>query len=291
MSESAALKSLTPVLVQGPDARKFMQGQLTNDVRKLTRERALLGSCNTGQGRVQAVLTLLERNEGVVALFPTATLERLLTKLRASIFSTKVSFELLPWSATPISAAEASARFVSLPREQGQCVSEGELTLLRWWSADERYLLLGAHAPSQASTVQDEEWRAADLAAGLPQVYAETQTSFVPQMLNLDLLHGISFDKGCYVGQEIVARARRNGVPRRMFRFSARCAPAAPGTPVLHGSDEVGELVDAVSSRVGCELLAVVNLDKVSAPLALRGVERSELTLATLPYDVPLERR
>ncbi|HEY6879598.1 MAG TPA: tRNA-modifying protein YgfZ, partial [Polyangiales bacterium] len=123
------------------------------------------------------------------------------------------------------------------------------------------------------------------------QVYPETQSSFVPQMLNLDLLGGIAFDKGCYVGQEIVARARRNGVPRRMFRFSAPCPPAPPGTPVIHGDADVGELVDAVASHAGSDLLAVVNLDKVSAALALRGVAHSKLTLAALPYEVPLERR
>lgn len=294
MQPVGVLASLAAVLVAGADARKFMQGQLTNDVRKLARDKALLGSCNTGQGRVQAVVTLLEREEGVIALFPTSTLERLLAKLRASVFSTKVSFEATPLVAAPLAGAVAAGLFASLPQAPGDCVSSGALTLLRWWSVEPRYLLI---APRTALSIDEcaaqaveHSWHAADLAAGLPQVYPQTQTSFVPQMLNLDQLNGISFDKGCYVGQEVVARARRSGVPRRMFRFQAGCAVPAPGTAVIRDDVEVGELVDAVPTDAGCDLLAVVNLDQATAPLSLRDIEGSALTPVALPYEVPLVR-
>ena len=75
------------------------------------------------------------------------------------------------------------------------------------------------------------EWHAADIRAGLPQVYPQTHESFVAQMLNLDLLGGVSFEKGCYTGQEIIARTHFRGtVKRRMLRYAAACPAPAPGT-------------------------------------------------------------
>lgn len=127
--------------------------------------------------------------------------------------------------------------------------------------------------------------------AGLPHIFPETMGSFVPQTLNLDLVNGLSYDKGCYVGQEVVARARRGGVSRRMFRFSAACPAPGPGTVVIADEAEVGLVIEAVTSDSGCDLLAVVELDRVSAPLYLRSLTAAALALSPLPYVVPRERR
>jgi folate-binding protein YgfZ len=295
MLEVPVLESLMPVLVHGADARKFMQGQHSNDVRNLSPQRALLGSCTSGQGRVQAVVTLLQREEGIVALFPTATIERMLARARASILGSKVGVEAVPWLVVPVSAPLGLALGFSLPEAPGACASSGALTLLRWWGPEPRYLVLGppsgGYVQGAPSAAQDLAWRRADLAAGLPQVYPETQNSFVPQMLNLDVLNAISFDKGCYVGQEVVARARRGGVSRRMFRYSAACAPPVPGTRVMSGEMDVGEVVDAVPSESGCDLLAVVSLDQASAALVLDGPAPSAIARSSLPYAVPADRR
>ncbi len=88
----SALNSLVPLVISGADARTFLQGQLSNDLRKLTPERALLASCNSARGRVQTVLTLLERDDGIVALTPTAMAKRLLTRLRTYVLRSKVAF-------------------------------------------------------------------------------------------------------------------------------------------------------------------------------------------------------
>jgi hypothetical protein len=109
-------------------------------------------------------------------------------------------------------------------------------------------------------------------------------------MLNLDLLGAVSRSKGCYVGQEVVARAERAGVARRLRRLRAACPPPPPGARVLRGEEAVGEVVDAVEAENGCDLLAVMELSSGDAPLALEGNDGARLEPAPVPYDVPAER-
>jgi len=118
-------------------------------------------------------------------------------------------------------------------------------------------------------------------------VLPRTHESFVAQMLNLDLIGGISFEKGCYTGQEIIARAHFRGtVKRRMFRFGAVCTPPVPGTRVLAAGAHAGEVVDAVATGTGCELLAVVSLAHKDSALTLDSNPAVTLEQLPLPYPV-----
>jgi folate-binding protein YgfZ len=293
-----SLVSLASVVIGGADARTFLQGQLSSDLRQLTPQRALLASCNSAQGRVQAVLTLLERDDGITAVVPASMAKRLVTRLRGYVLRSKVTFVDEPGQVlVPLTAAQAAGMVDALPQTPGACVTRGALSVLRWWSADERYLLIAPRDAVQVTdgTEEDLRWHRADIAAGLPQVHPQTHESFVAQMLNLDLLGGISFDKGCYTGQEIVARTHYRGtIKRRMLRFTADCEVPAPGTRVLHAGTHAGEVVDACTaapeSGHRCELLAVISLDHVDGALALDGIAGSALTRSNLPYDIPQAR-
>jgi len=133
------------------------------------------------------------------------------------------------------------------------------------FDASGRCLLLREAAvalPGQPLRSRDD-WRALDIAAGIPQVYAGSQGEFVSQMLNLDLLDGIAFDKGCYIGQEIVARAHYRGrVKRRLQRFALAAATApAPGASVTLASGESAQVVEATRDAI----LAVAPIGAVSA--------------------------
>ena len=124
------------------------------------------------------------------------------------------------------------------------------------------------------------------LRAGIPHVFPETYESFVAQMLNLDVLGAISFSKGCYTGQEIIARTHyRGAIKRRMFRFAAPCAPPPPGTRILSGDQHAGDVVYADDSEQGCEVLAVINLAQLETSLTL-DVGAAPLTRLTLPYSL-----
>jgi hypothetical protein len=132
----------------------------------------------------------------------------------------------------------------------------------------------------------EDEWWAADIAAGLPQVFRSTSESFVPQMLNLDLLDGISFDKGCYTGQEIVARTQHLGrIKRRTFRYRLADGPApAPLDGLYRKGTKVAEVLLAAERQGAAEFLAVTNLDAGDVLLAT-GDGRPAHRLA-VPYAV-----
>lgn len=236
MTSSFVSTSLGTLLVSGADARPFLQGQLSADVDVLTPASAVLASCNSAQGRVQAVLWLLvERSDGIALVLPASMAERTATRLRKFVLRSKVRIE-------------ASADAVDLP---------------------------AGHPYREA------DWRVAGIRAGLPQVYPETHEAFVAQMLNLDRLGGISFEKGCYTGQEIIARTHfRGAIKRRMFRFEYTGEPPAPGTRVLAGEQHAGDVVDAA----GNELLAVITLAQADAELKVEN--GGELKKLPLPYSV-----
>jgi tRNA-modifying protein YgfZ len=132
-------------------------------------------------------------------------------------------------------------------------------------------------------TLPDGDWSLAMIRAGIPVVTPATSGEWIPQMLNLDLLGAISFTKGCYTGQEIVARTQHLGrIKRRTFRFHAERCPR-PGDPLWAGEHRVGEVVNAVATPSGSSFLAVKSLD-ATGPLHL--AEGVPVTAEPLPYDL-----
>jgi hypothetical protein len=232
---------LRAIRVSGADTRSFLQGQLSADIDALTPARPLLASCNSAQGRVQAVLWLVERSDDVALVLPASMIERTAVRLQRYVLRSKVKIEALPAA-------------IELP---------------------------------QPHAYREPDWRLAGIRAGLPQVYPETHEAFVAQMLNLDVLGGVSFEKGCYTGQEIIARTHfRGAIKRRMFRFGCAAAPPAPGTRILVGDQHAGDVVDAAATNEGCELLAVITLTQQGAALELETNRGVTLTPLPLPYSV-----
>ncbi len=122
-----------------------------------------------------------------------------------------------------------------------------------------------------------DDWRLANLRAGIPEILQPQSEQFTPHMLNLDLLGAVSVDKGCYPGQEIVARTHyRGATKRRLHRFES-AGPVEPGDKVSDGARDVGEVLNAI----GADILAVVPTDKAEAGLTVNGVA---LEHVPLPY-------
>jgi len=255
--EYFSLPDLGALSAEGLDAGKFLQGQLSNDVAKLAAGEAQLAALHTVQGRVQALLRLFRVHETLwVAVLPRALSADVLATLRKRVFRAKVTLAdaSANWQVLGASAAPPNSMHARVDAS-GRCL-----------------LLRDAAAPPPSQPPRSrEDWRALDVAAGVPQVYAGSQGEFVSQMLNLDLLDGIAFDKGCYIGQEIVARAHYRGrVKRRLQRFAVAAATApAPGASITLASGESALVVDATRN----ELLAV-------APVGAAGA-------LPLPYGLP----
>lgn len=148
---------------------------------------------------------------------------------------------------------------------------------------------------NEAQPVGEDAWGLLDIESGIPQIFPETQESFIPQMLNLDCLQALSFDKGCYPGQEIIARIRYLGkLKRRMYLF--RCPSQnsiAIGSPIYEtessNPQSIGEVVDIrPHPQDGLHGLAVIQIDRVAAEdLCL--AEQVPIQLLPLPYSIPNE--
>ena len=260
------------IYVTGADTRTFLQGQLSLDTGRLTPQRLELASCNSPQGRVQAVLWIVERSDGLAMLLPASMLDATVARLRKYILRAKVKID------------PAGERLVAYDAGVGDLLARTHaevdgVSLIGWPGVPQRRLMLAPLVPGAThDPAQQEAWHLADIRAGLPQVYPQTHEAFVAQMLNLDQLDGIHFDKGCYTGQEIIARTHyRGAIKRRMFRFAAACPPPAPATRVSVAGTHAGDVVDAAATTDGCELLAVVNIAQADAALELDGIADNRL--------------
>jgi folate-binding protein YgfZ len=282
-TQPTTLEHLGVLLVSGPDARNFLQGQLTADLAASAPERITLAACNSPQGRVQAVLWLVERPDGIALLLPRGLLESIAARLRRYVLRAKVTIDAGRLHVGLIDKPDA---FKEHGHDRLHRVEDGT-SYLRW-SAHRHALTIQPHEVRGHDAERELQWRCDHLRAGLPQVYPETHEQFVAQMLNLDVLDGISFAKGCYTGQEIIARTHyRGAIKRRMFRFRAPCSPPAPGTRVVAGDQHAGDVVDSIPNASGCELLAVVSLAHMNDALTLQTAEgQHPLERLALPYEV-----
>jgi tRNA-modifying protein YgfZ len=252
------------VRAQGPDAQRFLQSQLTQDVVLAAVDRTRLAGWADPKGRLQWVGHLWRNEDGYALLAPATLVDDFLAGLRRFVLRSKVTLDLAPAAVVP--AGTAGAVVLAGDPRRGVLVVPG-----------------GA-APADALSTDD--CQLADIRAGLPTLAAATRGEFVPQMLNLDLLDGISFTKGCYPGQEIVARTKYLGrVKRRMLRFATTGPAPSPGEPVHGPKGPAGQVVSAAATPAGVELLAVIMLDGWPGPFRLG--DARELESSALPYAVP----
>jgi folate-binding protein YgfZ len=282
----ALLPFLAVLRVAGPDAASFLQGQLTHDTRLLADGRTLLAATSSPQGRVLALLRLRQGEQGVDALLPADLVEPVAVRLRKFVLRARVDVRVagdlgIAWvpggaAAVPALAAggDAPVWFDYAPGRQAVAASAHVLREL-----------FGTQLATDAAGIENAWW-SADVAAGLPQVFAASSEAFVPQMLNLDLLDAISFTKGCYTGQEIVARTQHLGrIKRRTARF---WLPAGPPLPPLAGlfldGTKVAEVVMGAGTGDGLELLAVTSLEAWGR--TLRAEDGREAVPQPLPYAI-----
>ena len=277
LPDQIALDDLGVLRIRGTDALTFLQGQLSNDLGRLEREGSLLAGLHNPQGRTLAILRLLRMEaHDVLAVVPREITASVAQRLGRYVLRSKVRISdesaawrvigVAPSAAMSAPSAEPSglaARIASALEPAGNAPERWIVATPR--DADEPPGAGKERAQSNADARRD--WRLLDIAAGLPQVYVSTSEQFVAQMLNLDLIDAISFSKGCYTGQEVIARAHYRGrIKRRMQRWRT-LAPAAlaPGeTATLPGGLAV-RVVEAATLPDGrSEFLAV-------APIAARG--------------------
>jgi len=281
---AATLEDLGAVRVQGPDAGKFLQGQLSNDVMKLSAENpTMLAGFHNPHGRVIALLRLVWLGrEDILAILPRELASGVAARLTKFVLRAKVKIvdDSAVWRVLGVTGA---------PPQEGLTVCV-ESNASRWWvitAANESKPLPQYAAADRAS------WRALDVAGGIAQVYAATSEVFVAQMLNLDALGAIAFDKGCYTGQEIIARAHYRGkVKRRMQRFrSHEAGSLRPGDAGRFTDGRAFKIVEIAGLADGSqELLAVAPLaaGEAADEAATAGRPSHPFAVETLPLPYTL---
>ena len=271
------LAQLAVITARGPDARRFLNGQLSRDVLRLRSDRVEIAGLHNPQGRTLALLRLVPMGDADVALvLPRELVPAVMDQLRRFVLRSKlrIADESADWVLLGVWPGHWPARPLPGLREPGPeagaAESDGQRHAWRHAADGRMVLLLHATAPYPVDPGLDVRegmaaWIAADVAAGLPQVRSATAGAFVAQMLNLDVLGGISFDKGCYTGQEVIARAHYRGkVKRRLQRFATRgVAPGelAPGSQWTTTDSRTLRVVDVARRPDGtAEFLAVAPL-------------------------------
>ena len=275
------------IRAQGADAASFLHSQLTQDFALLDRDHARLAGFCTAKGRLLATMVGWRGGEDEILLaLPAETLAATLKRLSMFVLRAKcklgdASGEFAVYGLLGTPAAEAW----TLMREDDavQIALPGAGRALRVQPAD-------APAPAGATTTPDE-WAAAEAEAGMAWVRGATVESFVPQMINFEVLGGVSFKKGCYPGQEIVARSQYRGTLKRRLQVFETDAPAAIGQEIFHSADpeQPAGIVAGSGSRDGRTWIAaeikLAALDGGS--LHLGGTSGAVLHPRTLPYDIP----
>lgn len=281
------LPELGLIRAAGPEAKSFLQAQLSNDLNQVRAEQAQLSGYCSAKGRLLAVLTVSQLATGpepgygleLPAELLAATLKRLrLYVLRSKLSLSDASAEL-PALAIAGVDAEQRLRRLGLPAPEGllACARHQDLQISRRAGRWPRFLVR-AHPQglqalqaqlTEAAPLNPAHWRLAELLAGTPVVRSETVEHFVPQTVDLDLAGGISFSKGCYPGQEIVARVHYLGRLKQRLHLAVCASSAPPGTGV-HAAGEtaqsVGEIMDSAPLPDGQHLLTLMlNLGQTQA--------------------------
>jgi len=275
--QSGRLQHLGVLRFTGADSLSFLQGQLSNDTRRLAENRTLLAAYSNPQGRVMALMHLLPHSSGTIAILPRELAAPTLEGLRRFVLRAKVKMEDAS-EALAISgrhgedglrsAGIAAPQFPGYAEHDGIGVAAVDGSSHRCWlvGAADKIASRGLLGDEAHLRQIEHDWRLADIRAGLPQIYLTTRETFVAQMLNLDLLDGISFSKGCYTGQEIIARTQNLGrIKRRLHRLQLPHGEWSVGQPLRLRDGRAGRLTEVAAYGGGSEALAVLNLQPTVA--------------------------
>ena len=301
------LSQFGTIKVSGEEAQKFLQSLLSNDITAVNAKTAQLSSFNSPKGRMLASFLIWQQDNDYYLQLPrslTAAVHKKLSMyvLRAKVKVSDVSDELVCLGLSGKQAASLMAQqFNALPETNWGVTQHNHASIIRY--AEDRYQL--NIAPQQAQAIWTALrasatpaaascWDWLNIRAGIPVITPATQEQFVLQMTNLDLLGGVSFKKGCYPGQEIVARTHYLGKQkRRMYlaHVEAETIPE-PGNEVF-SADMQGQACGMIinASRApggGFDLLVVMQISSLaSGDVHLQAMNGVKLNFLALPYPFP----
>jgi len=297
-----ALATLT-----GADAEKYLQGQVTADVAQLTEHQHLLAAHCDPKGKMWSNLRLFRRQDGFALIERRSLRDAQLTELKKYAVFSKVTIapddeHVLLGVAGFQARAALKNLFSELPDAEKQVVSEGETSILWFEHPAERFLLVTDVATAERVTEalrgeaqlnNSQQWLALNIEAGLPVIDAVNSAQFIPQATNIQALGGISFKKGCYTGQEMVARAKFRGANKRalwtLAGRASRVPEAGEDLELKMGENwrRTGTVLAAVQLDDGRLLVQVVMNNDMEADSVFRvRDDANTLSIEPLPYSL-----
>ncbi len=283
--------------VSGKDAATLLQGQITCNVNDINMEKSSLAAMCNPKGRVIAIFLLVKKADDFLLVLPVELVDTVRKKLQMYVLRSDVKitdssdsycllgmFDTAKHSQPFFTESNNDVIAVDLPYIVSRKLLIADVeSAIKLWSD-----LVESQGFSLGDTVR---WRCLDIYSGIPWLTTETTEEYIPQMLNLDKLGGISFTKGCYTGQEIVARTHYLGKAKREM-YLAECDLSELPLPnsVINQSDgskqyEVGNVLAAQHDQYGCKLLAVLPSSEIwEANLSLRDYNQTPINLS--PFNL-----
>ena len=295
------------ISVHGEDAETFLQGQLTNDIRKVSDTHSQFsGLCNP-KGRLLASFRIFRRGDSYYLCLPSSMLEGVINRLRMFILRSRVTLEdasdtFVHLGISGKDAEQELQKFAGrLPANVNDVTQNDTLTIVRVpgihpgyeiFTLPDTAMQLWDKLNVQSAPIGADAWQLLDILTGVPVISPETREDFVPQMVNLQLIDGVSFQKGCYTGQEIVARMQYLGkLKRRMYLARVQADTRPAGGDEIFAEDNaqqgVGKVLSAAPHPDGdYAMLVVLQIASAEGDSSLRlgAADGPPLTLEALPY-------
>jgi len=313
-AETARTNFVTPLIHQGiiaatgEDAAPFLHNQLTNDVTHLSDGQARLAGYCSPKGRLMASMLIWKEGDRILLQIPReiqAPIQKRLTMfiLRSKAKLTDASEELVSLGlAGPAAASALLPWFQELPLAIYDKITSDAGTVIRqenafgipryqWITTAQRAIEAWPHLTSVLQAAGSEAWKLAEIDGGIPHITTVTQEKFVPQMINFELIGGVNFKKGCYPGQEIVARSQYLGkLKRRMMHATVSIDEIVPGTEIFSASDPeqpCGMVVNAARANADqTDCLVEIKLAAAEGDVHLGSAAGPRLTFQPLPYEL-----
>jgi len=295
-SNEMKIQGLDVILVKGNDAENFLQGQITNDIKLLEKEnKAIYAGYCSPKGRLIAFFLIIKVRDNYFLFCPSSISDEITKKLLMFVLRSQVFIEKSKLSYFSFyGGTKAEEEFKNIwgdvpypinimetqqhPNEQN---TMGILSITKLPGGNGRFLVLGEDESMKilhdetfrnVDIPHEQSWNASDIEAKIPNIFKETQDKFIPQSLNLDLIDAINFKKGCYTGQEIVARTHYLGKPkRRMYLGSIRSSkPIKIGDEITADNEKVGQIINFYNKDDNSyRVLFEIRVEKINLELIL----------------------
>lgn len=305
----APLTDLGLIRLTGEDAASFLHNQLSNDVEHLGDSEVRRAAYCTPKGRMLASLLYWKDGQDIILQLPKALqpgiqkrLQMYVLRAKAKLFDINAEFITLGLGGNAVTTALAEW-FPELPARPDTNVQNQHGKLLRvadangapryqWITGIESAQQAWSKLSAQLQVVNTSAWRVTEIQAGIPVILASTQEQFVPQMVNFELIGGVNFKKGCYPGQEIVARSQYLGkLKRRMSVALIQTVGVSAAMEVFNSNDATqpcGMIVNAeqYSETASIALIEMKLADQESGQLSLGSASGAAIELLPLPYAI-----